>query len=66
MHRSKEVLLDHFVGAGVEALALSPRTGDFNEDLHAFGLGALRAALRIQLAPQDVVRFMLFAEAAAV
>jgi hypothetical protein len=27
--------------------------GDFNEDLHAFGLGALRAALRIQLAPQD-------------
>src|ERR1700730_17263148 len=49
--------------AGIEALVLSPRTGDFNEDLHAFGLGALRAALRIQLAPQDVVRFMLFATA---
>jgi hypothetical protein len=32
--------------------------GDFNEDLHAFGLGALRAALRIQLAPQDGVGFM--------
>ncbi|WP_159289276.1 DUF7146 domain-containing protein [Methylosinus sporium] len=44
--------------AGVEALALSPRTGDFNDDLRAFGLGALRAALRVQLAPQDVVRFM--------
>ena len=44
--------------AGIEALALSPRMGDFNEDLHVFGLGALRAALRIQLAPQDVVRFM--------
>ena len=44
--------------AGIEALALSPRMGDFNEDLRAFGLGALRAALRIQLAPQDVVRFM--------
>jgi len=44
--------------AGIEALALSPRRGDFNEDLRAFGLGALRAALRIQLAPQDVVRFM--------
>jgi hypothetical protein len=27
--------------------------GDFNEDLRAFGLGALRAALRIQLAPQE-------------
>jgi len=44
--------------AGIEALALSPQTGDFNEDLRAFGLGALRAALRIQLAPQDVVRFI--------
>jgi hypothetical protein len=40
--------------------------GDFNEDLRAFGLCALRAALRIQLAPQDVVRFMLFADAGAV
>jgi hypothetical protein len=39
--------------AGIEAIALSPRTGDFNDDLQAFGLGALRAALRIQLAPQD-------------
>ena len=52
--------------AGIEALALSPRMGDFNEDLRAFGLGALRAALRIQLAPQDVVRLMLFAEPRAV
>ena len=39
--------------AGIETLALSPRTEDFNVDLRTFGLGALRAALRIQLAPQD-------------
>lgn len=52
--------------AGIEALVLSPRTGDFNEDLHAFGFSALRAALRIQLAPQDVVRFMLLADAGTV
>jgi len=39
--------------AGIDAFALSPRMGDFNEDLRAFGLGALRAALRIQLAPLD-------------
>ena len=45
--------------AGIEALTLSPRTGDFNDDLRAFGLGALRAALRAQLAPRDVARFML-------
>jgi hypothetical protein len=44
--------------AGIEALALSPRLGDFNEDLQAFGPGALRAALLIQLAPQDAVRFI--------
>jgi len=43
--------------AGIEAFALSPQTGDFNEDLRAFGLGALRTALRIQLAAQDIVRF---------
>ncbi len=44
--------------AGIKALALSPRMGDFNEDLCAFDLDALRATLRIQLAPQDVLRFM--------
>jgi hypothetical protein len=51
-------LTERAEAAGIEALALSPRRGDFNEDLRAFGFRALRAALRIQLAPQDVVRFM--------
>jgi hypothetical protein len=51
-------LTERAEAAGIEALALSPRTGDFNEDLRALGLGTLRAALRIQIAPQDVVRFM--------
>src|SRR6266850_8415824 len=49
--------------AGIEAIALSPRLGDFNEDLHVFGLDALRAALRMQLAPEDVDRFLLPATA---
>jgi hypothetical protein len=49
--------------AGIEAIALSPRLGDFNEDLRRFGVDDLRAAVRIQLAPQDVVRFMLWAVA---
>lgn len=44
--------------AGVEALVLSPQLGDFNEDLLAFGLGAVRASVRAQLVPQDAVRFM--------
>jgi hypothetical protein len=52
------VLTERTEAAGIEALALSPRTSDFNEDLRAFGLVALRASLRIQLTPQDVGRFM--------
>lgn len=43
---------------GIEAIALSPRSGDFNEDIWRFGIDALRANVRAQLAPQDVARFM--------
>jgi hypothetical protein len=49
--------------ASIEAIPLSPRLGDFNEDLHVFGLDALRAALRIQLAPEDISRFLLLSTA---
>ena len=51
-------MIDRAQAAGIEAIALSPRLGDFNEDLRRFGLDALRAALRMQLAPEDVARFM--------
>ena len=44
--------------AGIEALALSPTLGDFNEDLRRLGVDHLRAALRVQLAPEDVLRFL--------
>jgi hypothetical protein len=44
--------------AGTEARTLSPRRGDFNDDLHELGVDGLRAALRAQLAPEDVIRFM--------
>ena len=50
-------LTERAEAAGIEALALSPGRDDFNEDLRAFGVDAVQAALRIQLAPQDVVRF---------
>ena len=46
-------LIDRANEAGIEAIALSPRLGDFNEDLRTLGLDALRAALRTQLSPQD-------------
>jgi phosphoglycerate dehydrogenase-like enzyme len=51
-------LAERAESAGIETLVWSPRRGDFNEDLRAFGLDALRAALRVQLVPQDVARFM--------
>lgn len=44
--------------AGIEAITLSPMLGDFNDDLLGPGLGALRAQVRGQLAPEDVSRFM--------
>jgi hypothetical protein len=44
--------------AGIEALTLSPTLGDFNEDLRRLGIDHLRAALRVQLAPEDVPRFL--------
>jgi hypothetical protein len=44
--------------AGIEAIALSPRLGDFNEDLRTFGPEALREMLRTQIAPEDADRFM--------
>jgi hypothetical protein len=53
------VLSQRAESCGIEAIPLSPRSGDFNEDLHVFGLDALRAALRIQLVPEDVDRFLL-------
>ena len=44
--------------AGIEAITLSPQLDDFNEDLRTLGLEAMRAALRVQIEPQDVARFM--------
>jgi hypothetical protein len=51
-------LIDRAQQVGIEAIPLSPQLGDFNEDLRALGIDALRAAIRVQLAPQDVARFL--------
>ena len=52
------ILAQRAESAGVAAIPLSPRLGDFNEDLHVFGLNALRATLRMQLVPEDIARFL--------
>jgi hypothetical protein len=60
---AQATLLSRAQAVGIEAIPLSPRLGDFNEDLHVFGLDTLRAAFRIQLAPEDVSRFLLLSAA---
>ena len=44
---------------GIEAVWLTPTWGDFNEDLVKLGTVELCANLRVQLAPEDVARFMV-------
>ena len=58
---ARNTLIERANGVGVEAITLSPMLGDFNEDLRTFGRDALTAHIRVQLAPQDVARFMLLA-----
>ena len=51
-------LIDRANAAGIEAIVLSPTLEDFNEDLRWLGADELRAAIRVQLARQDVARFL--------
>jgi hypothetical protein len=51
-------LTERAQAAGIEVLTLSPTLGDFNEDVRRLGIDYLRAALRVQLAPEDVPRFL--------
>jgi Toprim domain len=55
---AKASLIDRATEAGIEAISLSPTLEDFNEDLRKLGIDALVAAIRVQIAPEDVARFM--------
>ncbi|MGP1273903.1 MAG: toprim domain-containing protein, partial [Caulobacterales bacterium] len=41
---------------GIEAVTLTPRLGDFNDDLRRYGLAALQARLRLHLHVEDAAR----------
>jgi hypothetical protein len=43
---------------GIEAIMLTPRLKDFNDDLRQLGVAALRATLRDQVVLEDLSRFM--------
>lgn len=55
---ARDRLIERARGVGIEAVVLSPVLGDFNEDLRQLGIDALRAALRVQIVPEDVSRFL--------
>ena len=51
-------LIDRANAAGIEAICLSPTLGDFNEDLRTLGIDAASGSRQVQIAPEDVARFM--------
>ncbi|MGO4287231.1 DUF7146 domain-containing protein [Bosea sp. TAB14] len=55
---ARDSLVERAQAVGIEAVVLSPVLGDFNEDLRQLGIEALRAALRVQIVPEDVSRFL--------
>ena len=55
---ARNSLVERADAAGIQAVVLSPMLEDFNEDLRQFGTDAIHTALRAQLAPQDVARFL--------
>jgi hypothetical protein len=58
---ARDALIERANAARIEAIVLSSVLGDFNEDLRLLGIDALRAGVRVQLAPEDVARFMSMA-----
>jgi hypothetical protein len=56
-------LIDRADEAGFDAIMLSPRLSDFNEDLRHLGADELHATLRLQLAPEDVARYLSWTKA---
>jgi hypothetical protein len=56
---ARDTLIERARDAGIDAIPLSPALGDLNDDLRLLGIDTFRAAVRVQLDPGDVSRFML-------
>jgi hypothetical protein len=56
--RAAETLRGRAQASGIEVLTLTPTTDDLNSDLRLLGRKALAYSLRVQLAPEDVGRFL--------
>lgn len=53
------ILSERAQAAGIEALSLIPALRDFNDDIWQLNLSDFQATLRVQLAPEDVPRFLI-------
>ncbi|QQS13923.1 MAG: toprim domain-containing protein [Rhodospirillales bacterium] len=58
---ARDSLIERANVVGIEAIVISPALGDFNEDLRTLGIEHLRQQSRMQVAPQDVAKFMALA-----
>ena len=58
---ARDSLIERATEAGIEAIVLSPRMEDFNEDLRYLGLGALRASIADQLVRRDRAHYLMSA-----
>ncbi|MCA3581713.1 MAG: toprim domain-containing protein [Bradyrhizobium sp.] len=58
---ARDSLIERANVVGIEAIVISPALGDFNEDLRTLGIEHLRQQSRIQIASQDIARFMALA-----
>lgn len=57
--RAAAALAGRAEAQGIEAIVLEPRAGDFNDDLRQIGPAEMIARLRVQLAPEEVRRFLI-------
>jgi hypothetical protein len=57
-NRARDSLIAGAQAAGIKAVGIAPRGGDFNDDLRHDGIAALMALLRDQLHPEDTARFL--------
>ncbi|MER8372358.1 toprim domain-containing protein [Mesorhizobium sp. M1406] len=55
---ARDNLIERATDAGIEAIVLSPRMEDFNEDLRCLGLATLRKSIADQLVRRDRYRFL--------
>ena len=58
-HAAVAILKERADASGIELIPLVPECADYNDDLREIDAKRLRAALRVQLAPQDARRFLM-------